>query len=307
MAKHITAEKGNHSAGQKPAVALKKTPPSPAEQLPTSATVTPLFSDSTFVAAEEVFPETKAELLALSRRIHDELKIRGASERLKKADLDKLFKLVGSAMHIRPAFLEYMAGTESSLQQTADNGAAHGIMQIERSAHPAAYRGTLNVGNDTITNVVYGAMLRAQTDRAMAATFRRHGLTPPTKVPVVEFLGDLAYNRGLGLLEAIARNAAEQKIDVDKFADYVAGRGGDYSLTPKNRIEVIPGPGTGVTKTGAGSVLAKALASVDAQQRVRLSRDHRDLNGDGKISHLDIWVKRGVRYMQFLETSGENA
>jgi hypothetical protein len=213
---------------------------------------------------------------------------------------------VGTELGIRPEFLRYMAGTESGQRQTASTASAHGIMQIERSAHPDAYQGALNVGNDTVTNVVYGALLRAQTDRAMRQRFKEAGLNPPTRASVVEFLGDLAYSRGPGLLRYIARHAKEQGIDVNTFADYVGGRGGRFELK-NGRVRVFGGPGTGIASTGAGSVLALALADTNRQQRPRLSSTHRDRNGDGNVSHLDIWVTRGMKYIDFLRENAARA
>ena len=192
-----------------------------------------------------------------------------------------------------------MAKTESGLRQTVpSNPAASGIMQIER-VHTGAYAGERNVGNDTITNIVFGGLLRAQTDREIARRFTAAGLPPPSNPRVVEFLGDLAYNRGPGLLRHIARFSAEQKIDVNRFADYVGGPGGAYDIIDGGKsLVVIPGPGTDVDRTGGNSVLAK---SSEAVGRVRFSRKLTqglgDRNGDGRVDHLDVWLTRGIKYL----------
>lgn len=247
------------------------------------------------------FPESKAEMQALVQQLHRRLGIAGPSERLTGQQLDLLFQLVGAEFGLRPDFLRYMAGTESGHRQTADNGAAHGIMQIERAAHPEAYRGAINVGNDTISNVVYGARVRAQVDRALADAFRRAGLAPPRRVGILEFLGDLSYNRGPALLDHLARLARAQKIDVDRFADYVAGPNGSFEIRD-GKVYAESRTGSSVKTSGQGSVLAQALAEVNRRAPVRLSaRSYRDRNNDGQISHLDVWVTRGLRYMEFLQ------
>jgi LysM repeat protein len=262
--------------------------------------------DPVVFAGTERLPETKEERLALVKTLQRELGVKGPSERLSDAQLNALFERVGAKMGIRPAFLHYMANAESGHHQTANTASAHGIMQIERSAHPDAYKGTLNVGNDTVTNVVYGALLRAQTDRTMRKRFKEAGLNPPTRAAVVEFLGDLAYSRGPGLLKHVARYAKEQGIDVNRFEEYVGGRGGQFEVK-NGRVRVFPGRGTGIAQTGAGSVLASALADVDRQQPVRLSSSHQDRNSDGRISHLDIWVTRGMKYIDFLHETAAQA
>lgn len=243
--------------------------------------------------------ETKDEYMRVSQRIHDALGVPGNSTALTTRQLDEVFGLVGREYGIRPDFLKYMAKTESGLRQTVPtNPAATGIMQIEH-VHTGAYAGARNVANDTITNIVFGGLLRAQTDREIARRFAAAGLPPPSDPRVVEFLGDLAYNRGPGLLRHIARFAAEQEIDVDRFADYVGGRGGAYEIRDGGRsLVVIPGPGTDVDETGANSVLAK---SSEAVGRVRFSKKLTaglgDRNGDGRVDHLDVWLTRGIKYL----------
>lgn len=243
-------------------------------------------------------PETKAEYMRISERIHAELGIKGNSTALTPPQLDKAFELAGREFGIRPEFLKYMAKTESGLRQVVpSNPAAVGIMQIEH-VHTDAYAGPRNVANDTITNIVYGGLLRAQTDRTMARRFAEAGLAAPSNARVVEFLGDLAYNRGPGLLKHVARFAAEQRIDVNEFAEYVGGRGGSYTITGGRTLVVRPGPGTGIDKTGRGSVLER---SSEAVGRVRFSKKLAaglgDRNGDGRIDHLDVWLTRGIRYL----------
>jgi hypothetical protein len=237
--------------------------------------------------------------MRVSRRIHDALGVPGNSTALTTRQLDEAFGLVGREYGIRPDFIKYMAKTESGLRQTVPtNPAATGIMQIEH-VHTGAYAGARNVANDTITNIVFGGLLRAQTDREIARRFAAAGLPPPSSPRVVEFLGDLAYNRGPGLLRHIARFAAEQGIDVDRFADYVGGRGGSYEIRDGGKsLVVIPGPGTDVDETGANSVLAK---SSEAVGRVRFSKKLTaglgDRNGDGRVDHLDVWLTRGIKYL----------
>jgi soluble lytic murein transglycosylase-like protein len=244
-------------------------------------------------------PEKKAEYLKLSKSIHAELGVPGNSTALKPRQLDRAFELAGKAFGIRAEFLKYMAKTESGLRQVVpSNPAAVGIMQIE-SVHKDAYAGPRNVANDTVTNIVYGGLLRAQTDRAMAQRFVEAGIAPPSDARVVEFLGDLAYNRGPGLLKYVALYAARQAIDVNRFAEYVAGRGGSYRIVDGGRgIVVIPGPGTGIDATGRNSVLER---SSEAVGRVKFSKSLTeglgDRNGDGRVDHLDVWLTRGIKYL----------
>ncbi|MDD5304142.1 MAG: transglycosylase SLT domain-containing protein [Elusimicrobia bacterium] len=244
-------------------------------------------------------PETRGEYMLLSRRIHAELAVPGHSTTLTTRQLDEVFVLVGKEFGIRPDFLKYMAKTESGLKQTVpSNPAAAGIMQIER-VHKDAYSGERNAGNDTITNIVYGGLLRAQTDREIARRFSAAGLALPSNARVVEFLGDLAYNRGPGLLKYIAQYAAQQKIDVNNFAEYVAGPGGSYRIIDGGKsIVVVPGPGTGIDKTGRNSVLALASEAVGRVQFSRkLTEGLGDRNGDGRVDHLDVWLTRGIKYL----------
>lgn len=244
-------------------------------------------------------PESKAEYLKLSQKIHDALKIPGNSVALTSKQLDAAFAAAGADYGIRPEFLKYMAKTESGLKQVVkSNPAAVGIMQIE-SVHKDAYAGERNVANDTITNIVFGGLLRAQTDRQIARQFAAAGLAPPTNPRVVEFLGDLAYNRGPGLLKFVAQYAAEQKIDVNNFAEYVAGPGGSYKIVDGGKsIVVTPGPGTKIDKTGAGSVLAKSSEAVGRVQfSKKLTEGLGDRNGDGRVDHLDVWLTRGINYL----------
>jgi hypothetical protein len=244
-------------------------------------------------------PETRDEYMRLSKAIHAKLAIPGNSTALTTRQVDEAFVLVGTEFGIRPDFLKYMAKTESGLRQTVpSNPAASGIMQIER-VHTGAYAGARNVENDTITNIVFGGLLRAQTDREIARRFTGAGLTPPSNPRVVEFLGDLAYNRGPGLLKYIAQFAAEQKIDVNRFADYVAGPGGSYEIVDGGKsLRVIPGPGTNIDRTGKNSVLALASEAVGRVQfSKKLAAGLGDRNGDGRVDHLDVWLTRGIKYL----------
>ena len=244
-------------------------------------------------------PEEKDQYLSLSQEIHAELKVPRNSTALKPPQVDKAFELAGEALGIRPEFLKYMAKTESGLRQSVpSNPAAAGIMQIEK-VHKDAFRGAWNVANDTITNIVYGALLRAQVDREMARRFEEAGIPPPSSARVVEFLGDLAYNRGAALLKHVAKRAAEQKIDVNKFAEYLGGPGGAYALLDGGaRIVITPGPGTKIDKTGRNSVLERASKDIG---RVffskKLAAGLGDRNGDGRVDHLDVWLTRGVSYL----------
>ena len=254
---------------------------------------------TTILDPDRKLPERKDEYLKLSRKIHDELQLPGNSRSLTPKQLDKAFELAGREFGIRPEFLKYMAKTESGLRQTVpSNPAAVGIMQIE-TVHKAAYSGARNVANDTITNIVFGALLRAQVDRFMARCFLEAAIAPPSHARVVEFLGDLAYNRGPGLLKYVAQHAAEQKIDVNVFGEYLGGAGGGYTLLDGGRrIVVTPGPGTKIDRTGKNSVLE--LSSEDVGRvhlSKKLAKDVGDRNGDGRVDHLDIWLTRGVNYL----------
>lgn len=243
-------------------------------------------------------PEQKAEWLDLSRKIHEALGVPGNSTALPMGQVDRAFALAAREFGIRPEFLKYMAKTESGLRQVVPNPAASGIMQVER-VHKDAYSGPRTVENDTITNIVYGGLLRAQTDRTMARDFAAEDLNPPGNPRVVEFLGDLAYNRGPGLLKFVAQNAAKQSIDVDRFAEYLAGKGGTYAiLDGGRRIVIRPAPGSGIDSTGKGSVLALSSEAVGRVQFSRkLAEGIGDRNGDGRVDHLDVWLTRGFRYL----------
>lgn len=254
---------------------------------------------TTALDPDRKLPETRDEYMRLSQTIHARLAVKGNSTSLTTRQVDEVFGLVGAEFGIRPDFLKYMAKTESGLKQVVpSNPAASGIMQIER-VHKGAYAGERNVGNDTITNIVFGGLLRAQTDREIAKRFSAAGLELPSNARVVEFLGDLAYNRGPGILRHIARYAAEQKIDVNKFAEYVGGRGGSYEIVGGGKsVRVIPGPGTGIDKTGKGSVLALASEAVGRVQfSKQLTAGLGDRNGDGRVDHLDVWLTRGIKYL----------
>jgi len=256
--------------------------------------------------ADRKLPESKAEYMALSKSIHARLAVRRNSTSLTWRQLDEVFDLVGTEFGIRPEFLKYMAKTESGLRQVVPgNPAAVGIMQIE-TVHQQAYAGARNVANDTITNIVYGGLLRAKTDREMARRFTEVKLTPPSNPRVVEFLGDLAYNRGPGLLKYVAQYAAAQKIDVNRFSEYLGGPGGSYSLVDDGqRIVIQPGPGTKIDKTGRGSVLERSSEAVGRVKFSKaLTKGLGDRNGDGRVDHLDVWLTRGIRYLHDPDLAG---
>jgi len=245
-------------------------------------------------------PERKSEYMKLSRKIHDALAIPDNSTSLTPRQLDRAFELAAGEFGIRPEFLKYMAKTESGLRQVVpSNPAAVGIMQIEH-VHRDAYAGERNVANDTITNIVYGGLLRAQTDRTMARRFLEAGIAPPSNPRVVEFLGDLAYNRGPGLLKHVAHHAAAQRINVNEFGEYVGGRGGSYAITNGGKnVTVKPGPGTGIDQTGQGSVLELSSEAVGRVKfSAKLTQGLGDRNGDGRIDHLDVWLTRGISYLR---------
>ncbi|MFA5140178.1 MAG: transglycosylase SLT domain-containing protein [Elusimicrobiota bacterium] len=254
---------------------------------------------TTMLDPDRKLPEEKDAYMTLSQWIHGELKVPRNSTALKPPQIDRAFELAGEALGIRPEFLKYMAKTESGLRQSVpSNPAAAGIMQIEK-VHKAAFLGAWNVANDTITNIVYGALLRAQVDREMARRFEDAGIAPPSSARVVEFLGDLAYNRGTALLKHVAKHAAEQKIDVNDFGEYLGGPGGGYTLVDDaKRIVVTPGPGTRIDRTGRNSVLE--LSSRDIGRVLfsrKLAAGLGDRNGDARVDHLDVWLTRGVRYL----------
>lgn len=258
-----------------------------------------LAEGTTILDPDRKLPEKKADYMRISKSIHDRLAIPRNSTALTPRQLDQAFELAGIEFGIRPEFLKYMAKTESGLRQVVpSNPAAVGIMQIE-GVHADAYAGARNVANDTITNIVYGSLLRAKTDRAMAQRFLEAGVSPPSSARVVEFLGDLAYNRGPGLLKHIAQHAARQGIDVDTFGEYVGGRGGSYAIADGGRrLVVIPGPGTGIDKTGKNSVLERSSEAVGRVKfSANLTQGLGDRNGDGRVDHLDVWLTRGIKYL----------
>lgn len=258
-----------------------------------------LNSGRTVLDPNRKLPENRAEYMSLAQRIHAKLSVPGNSTALTTRQIDEVFGFVGAELGIRPEFLKYMAKTESGLKQTVpSNPAAAGIMQIER-VHKEAYSGERNAGNDTITNIVYGGLLRAQTDREIARRFLAAGLALPSNPRVVEFLGDLAYNRGPGLLKYIAQYAAAQRIDANNFAEYVAGPGGSYKIIDGGKsIVVTPGPGTNIDKTGRNSALALASEAVGRVQfSKKLTEGLGDRNGDGRVDHLDVWLTRGIKYL----------
>lgn len=244
-------------------------------------------------------PDSRDEYMRLSQKIHTKLGVPGNSTDLNTRQLDEAFAMAGAEFVLRPEFLKYMAKTESGLRQIVpSNPAATGIMQIE-SVHKAAYSGERNVSNDTITNIVFGALLRAQTDREIAKRFVGAGLALPSNARVVEFMGDLAYNRGPGLLKYIALHAAQQGIDVNNFAEYVAGPGGSYEIIGGGKsIVITPGPGTIIDKTAKNSVLALSSEAVGRVQfSKKLTAGLGDRNGDGRVDHLDVWLTRGIKYL----------
>ncbi|MEQ1919108.1 MAG: transglycosylase SLT domain-containing protein, partial [Elusimicrobiota bacterium] len=258
-----------------------------------------LDSGKTVLDPNRQLPDQRDAYMRLAERIHVVLAVPGNSTTLTTRQIDEVFGLVGAEFGIRPEFLKYMAKTESGLRQVVpSNPAAAGIMQIER-VHKVAYTGERNAGNDTITNIVYGSLLRAQTDREIARRFSAAGLAPPSSARVVEFLGDLAYNRGPALLKHIAQYAAAQKIDVNNFTEYVAGPGGSYAIIDGGKsIVITPGPGTGIDKTAKNSVLALSSEAVGRVQfSKKLAEGLGDRNGDGRVDHLDVWLTRGIKYL----------
>jgi hypothetical protein len=134
----------------------------------------------------------------------------------------------------------------------------------------------------------------------MAKRFAEAGISSPSNPRVVEFLGDLAYNRGPGLLKHIAQHAAAQMINVNDFGEYVGGRGGSYTITNGGKnVTVNPGPGTGIDTTGRNSVLERSSEAVGRVQfSKKLTAGLGDRNGDGRIDHLDVWLTRGINYLR---------
>lgn len=249
-------------------------------------------------------PANYKAILKLSEELHAELGIKGPSERLSKGQLEKVYLKAAAATGLRTQLLKYIASVEAAGVQTADSGAAHGLMQVERSAHPTAYVGAINVGNDTITNVLYGALLRARVDKRLDEAFLAEGLAPPSNRHVRELLGDFAYNRGPMLLEFLPKYAKQQGVNINAIVEYIAGRGGRYELSNRwgsNRIRIFPIPGSPVSPTGEGSVLQLALAEVNRRSPITLSRNFADRTGNGgRPDHLDVWVVRGEHYRNFM-------
>ncbi len=86
---------------------------------------------------------------------------------------------------------------------------------------------------------------------------------------------------------------------MNKFSEFVGGRGGSFEILDGGKsIVVVPGPGTGIDRTGANSVLALSSEAVGRVQfSKKLTAGLGDRNGDGRVDHLDVWLTRGIKYL----------
>ena len=236
-------------------------------------------------------PYVEVPWKTLAEGAHQLLEVPGSSERLSDEQVDDAFLLAGRLYGVPTQLLEHTAHVEASDDQSADGGPAHGLMQIEKSVHGRAYQGGRNVGNDTISNVLYGARLRNKAAAALDAAFKKEGLAVP-QGPTRAALVDYGYNRGPGILAGIARRAREQGIDPQNLQEYWAGKGGTAEFHRDRRgvyqVEITPGPG--VTRTGEGSVLQEAIQHDVSPHMVLTSpRDH---SHNGVKDHFDVWIQR---------------
>lgn len=278
-----------------------------------SSSIGSFFSGLSVVRTEETratidaLPVSFRELAPLIAELHRVAGVERPSTSLSASQLDLVFQWAGERLGVRPVLLKYIAVVESNMRQKQPSSSpAAGLMQIERSAHPDALRGEFNVDNDTIANVLYGALLGARIDKMLDAQFRGRGVKPPTDVKVRELIGDYAYNRGPAVVPFIVKYALEQGINLNSIDEYLAGRGGrsHFQAGWGGHVHIAPGPGSGVSKTGAGSVLDLALKAVDASNgSITLQKKHRDRNGDGRADRQDILILRSYKYMQFMASA----
>ena len=78
-----------------------------------------------------------------------------------KQQVGNMLKQAAAKYGIPLNILQAVAWKESGWNAKAvgDHGNSHGVMQIYRKAHPKAYQGASNVGNNTAKNIDYGAKL----------------------------------------------------------------------------------------------------------------------------------------------------
>ena len=151
------------------------------------------------------------------------------------------------------------------------------------------YAGARNVANDTITNIVYGGLLRAQTDRTMGEALPARAGIAPEQPSGRQFLGDLAYNRGPGLLKTsrITPRSRDRCRRIRRICRGTRRVLRDHQW--REERDRHPRARTDIDKTGKNSVLER---SSEAVGRVKFSKKLTeglgDRNGDGRIDHLDV-------------------
>jgi LysM domain/Peptidase_C39 like family/Transglycosylase SLT domain len=234
-------------------------------------------------------PTTSGDWKKDSAAIHSALGITGSSEKLSKEQISKAMDMASKMYGVPKERLMHIAQHESSNNQTADNGAARGLMQIER-VHTDAYKGQPNVGNDTISNIVYAAKVQGQAVQAINTSFEKQGLKPPTG-KTLAVLTDFVYNRGNGVAPLIAKYAKQQGIDTNNIQEYFAGKGGKFSISSGAKPHFEPGAGVGAH--GERSVLQNAVSEIGNPTGFRTD-NKRDRSGNGKVDHFDIWIQRAA-------------
>jgi peptidoglycan hydrolase-like protein with peptidoglycan-binding domain len=228
--------------------------------------------------------------------IRGSLGIKGPSESLSKEQIDQALGMAAQKYGVSKELLKHAMKMESGGDQLKDNGAAHGLMQIER-VHKVAYKGDVNVGNDTVANIAYAAKQWAEIGQKLDGAFKAQGLTPPTGA-TRDALMDFAYNRGPGVLGPIAKRAKEQGIDTNNLQEYFAGKGGkaDWVKDKNGNFTMSITPGAGVDKHGQGSVLQEVVEN--DVRHITQDRRYKDRSGDGVRDHFDIWIQRSGKLLQ---------
>jgi hypothetical protein len=241
-----------------------------------------------------------------ARAIHDTLGIDGPCTDLTPADRDRAIQSAANLNGLDGEYLHNVALHETHGAQNPPPGPAQGLMQIETKPHPDAFSGDVHAGNDTISNVAYGAKEYAKASKAIDDAFQHEGLEPPTgRTKTV--LTDLMYNRGPDVAKDVARRAREQGIDPNRLDEYFAGKNGriDVSKDRSSRYHMTatPAPGeTGVDSAGRGSVLDLALLDRGYKQK-----ETPDVNGDGRRDHFDIWIGRTGQMLESLHDESQTA